>query len=207
MIGGIHRNRKIFLSITVIVILVVCMLGLNYWYKLLIKKNYYRHTLSNLILDYVLSPSKDTTLIDNMLFEDNLKALYSRQVELIELKIVENLIDQDDWKRALIRLKSIIEDKTNHEMTVSFAILLWSNLVLEHYKSLDIGYMEQSLQYLEYFVNTEQLFFGIGTLMKVLFYLETKQNILATKYINDILNLDNFSTFIKDQARTLQNKI
>jgi len=126
----------------------------------------------------------------------------NKQTELAELKIASNLIAINDSAAAMETLEAIIKNKEYHDITTSFARLLWLGLVLDEDKIPDAQQM-QSRNYLQHFSNEDQAFFATATLIKSLFYKKNNQNDLAAEHANTLLKLDNASLILKEQARAI----
>lgn len=130
----------------------------------------------------------------------------NRQEEFAELKIANLLVAAKDKEGAMKKLEEIVANKNYSEITTSLARVLWINVVLDQAKISD-ELQGKTRDYLQYFSEEDQPFFASATLMKALFYKKVGQKDLAVEYANKVLNLNDASLILKDQAKAVLSGI
>lgn len=191
-------RRALPIIITITVIIAFSMLGYN-WYQQ--KQEKHNHKIGDMFVGLISGTQNDQSLtIDSL--ENLIKISDNKQVELMELKIVGKLINDKNTVAAIERLEAIINNKDYHDITTSFARILWVSLVLDKNDISDPLKMKIR-NYLQYFVDSKQPFFASAVLMKSLFYKKNSENDLALEQANIILKLENVSMVHKEQARAI----
>ncbi len=191
--------RKLFPSIIVLAVIIAIFIAGFSWYKN--SEKIYNRKTGDMFVDFIFGGYEDEPLIGKSV-EKVIETVNNRQAELAKLKIAEIFINNNDPQGALEKLEAIIKNKDYHEITTSFARLLWISLILDKDKILDATQV-QARNYLQYFTSEEQPFFASVTLMKALFYKKNGQNDLAFEHANTLLKLKNASYFVKEQAKAL----
>ena len=165
------------------------------------KKAEHNRKIGDMFVEIISGEYGDNSAIISAL-KDLVDTSENRQAELAELKIASKLIAENNSTDALNALETIINNAEYYELTTSFARLLWIGLILDEDKLSDTMQM-QSRNYLQYFAQEDQPFFATATLMKALFYKKNKQNDLAVEYANAVLNLQDATLILKEQARAI----
>lgn len=165
------------------------------------KKAEHNRKIGDMFVEIISGEYGDNSAIISAL-KDLVDTSENRQAELAELEIAGKLIAENNSTDALNALETIINNAEYYELTTSFARLLWIGLILDEDKLSDTMQM-QSRNYLQYFAQEDQPFFATVTLMKALFYKKNKQNDLAVEYANAVLNLQEATLILKEQARAI----
>ena len=165
------------------------------------KKAEHNRKIGDMFVEIISGEYGDNSAIISAL-KDLVDTSENRQAELAELEIASKLIAENNSTDALNALETIINNAEYYELTTSFARLLWIGLILDEDKLSDTMQM-QSRNYLQYFAQEDQPFFATATLMKALFYKKNKQNDLAVEYANAVLNLQDATLILKEQARAI----
>lgn len=165
------------------------------------KKAEHNRKIGDMFVEIISGEYGDNATIISAL-KDLVDTSENRQAELADLEIASKLIAENNSTEALQALEAIINNTEYYELTTSFARLLWIGLILDEEKLSDTMQM-QSRNYLQYFAQEDQPFFATATLMKALFYKKNKQNDLAVEYANVVLNLQDATLILKEQARAI----
>jgi hypothetical protein len=165
------------------------------------KKAEHNRKIGDMFVEIISGEYGDNSAIISAL-KDLVDTSKNRQAELAELEIASKLIAENNSTDALNALETIINNAEYYELTPSFARVLWIGLILDEDKQSDTMQM-QSRNYLQYFAQEDQPFFETATLMKALFYKKNKQNDLAVEYANAVLNLQDATLILKEQARAI----
>jgi len=165
------------------------------------KKAEHNRKIGDMFVEIISGEYGDNATIISAL-KDLVDTSENRQAELADLEIASKLIAENNSTEALQALEAIINNTEYYELTTSFARLLWIGLILDEEKLSDTMQM-QSRNYLQYFAQEDQPFFATATLMKALFYKKNKQNDLAVEYVNVVLNLQDATLILKEQARAI----
>ena len=195
-------RKALPIIIVLTVFIAVSIAGYN-WYQH--KNMEHNRKIGDVFVELISGGYNDDSLTMESL-EDLVKNSENRQAELTELKIAGKLIGANDYRGAMTRLETIINNKDYYDITTSFARLLWVNLVLDETNISDAMQM-QARNYLQYFVNSDQPFFASATLMKALFYKKNAQKDLAAEYAKALLELENASLILKEQAQAILSGI
>ena len=195
--------RKIFPAVIALtVIIAICMASFS-WYRNRVESH--NQQVGDVLVDLISGEYGEKELINeslNKLIQDG----DNRQVEMAEIQSVVNLIESGNKKAAYERLESIIANADYYEITTSFARLLWLNLVLDE-KTLSDELKMKARNHMQFFENPEQAFFANATLLKAIFYKKNNQDDLAAQYAQIILNLENASLIVKEQARAILSSL
>lgn len=195
--------RKILPIIIVsTVIIAIAMASYNFYQS---RVDGHNQKVGDLFVDLISGEHGEKKLIDESLVQlvqdgDN------RQVELAEIQRIASFIDDGDVAAAMSGLEAIISTKDYYDITTSFARLLWLNLVLDE-KNISDELQMKARNYMQYFKESDQVFFVNATLLKALFYKKNNQNDLAAEYANIILNLENASLIAKEQAKAVLSSL
>ncbi|MFK7973455.1 MAG: DUF2659 family protein [Rickettsiaceae bacterium] len=157
------------------------------------------------LIDLIAHELDDQEFVQNSLIEiiHNSK---NKQTELAELQLVAHLNKTGKNLDAMLQLEKIIDNKNYHDITTSYARLLWLSMLLDQQDISDSLQMK-ARNYMNHFVNKEQVFFASATLMKAIFYQKSNQLTQAMEYAEQLIRLDNASIVIKEQAKALITNI
>ena len=191
--------RKSLPIIIILTIIIAISIAAYTWYAN--KKIEHNRKIGDMFVEIISGEYGDNSTVMSAL-KELVNTSENRQAELADLDIASKLIVENDFTDARNALEAIINNTEYYELTTSFARVLWIGLVLDEDKMSDAMQM-QSRNYLQYFKQDDQPFFAIATLMKALFYKKNNQNDLAAEYANTVLNLQDATLILKEQARAI----
>ena len=191
--------RKLFpIIIGATVVIAIAMAGYNWYQNKVISHN---REIGDMLVELASGEyGDDKATIEAM--EQLIESGENRQVELVQIKIVNRLIHGNNTIDAMKKLESIIEQKNYYEITTAYARLLWVSLVLDQ-KDLSEEMQMKARNYLQYFKDENQVFFANATLLKSFFYQKNKQNDLAAEHANSLINSPRVPIAIREQAKAL----
>ncbi|MDP4709546.1 MAG: tetratricopeptide repeat protein [Rickettsiaceae bacterium] len=191
--------RKSLPIIIILTIIIAISIAAYTWYAN--KKIEHNRKIGDMFVEIISGEYGDNSTVMSAL-KELVNTSENRQAELADLEIASKLIVENNFTDARNALEAIINNTEYYELTTSFARVLWIGLVLDEDKMSDAMQM-QSRNYLQYFKQDDQPFFAIATLMKALFYKKNNQNDLAAEYANTVLNLQDATLILKEQARAI----
>ena len=191
--------RKVFpIIITLTVIISIAMGGFS-WYQNRLES--YNQKIGDMLVDLISGEYGEKKLINESL-GNLIQDGDNRQVEMAEIQSVVNVIESGGSLAAFEQLESIIANTNYHDITRSFARLLWLNLILDE-KNVSDELKIKARNHMQYFKEPSQVFFINATLIKAVFHKKNGQSDLAAEYANAILDLESISSIIKEQARAI----
>ena len=191
--------RKVFpIIITLTVIISIAMGGFS-WYQNRLES--YNQKIGDMLVDLISGEYGEKKLINESL-GNLIQDGDNRQVEMAEIQSVVNVIESGGSLAAFEQLESIIANINDHDITRSFARLLWLNLILDE-KNVSDELKIKARNHMQYFKEPSQVFFINATLIKAVFHKKNGQSDLAAEYANAILDLESISSIIKEQARAI----
>jgi hypothetical protein len=191
--------RKLLpMIITATLVIVVIIAGYN-WYASRVTQHNQEigDLLIKLISKQYASDELTTEALANIINTSD-----NHQAELASIKLFSNKLAKGDKDGAIGMLENIISNKKYHEITNSFAAILWLNIVLDQdqFSAEDETKIRQHFQY---FKNNSQPFYATSLLLKALFYQKIKQPELAKENAEAILSLPNATEINKEQAKAI----
>lgn len=169
------------------------------WYKN--KKLEHNQRLGDILINVISNEISDKELSSN-----SLKHLVTnnenRQAELADIFTANELRASGESEAALLKLETIIANNKYQAITRSYARILWLSIILDQ-KEISESNNVKARNYMDYFVNEDQVFFMNATLLKALFYKKSGQPELAMQYANSILSFKDNSPIIKEQATAI----
>lgn len=154
---------------------------------------------------------KATIISDKKIVEDTLTSLIKNNQdnkirELAALKLVAIKISENNIDSAKTLLQEIISNKDYQNLTISYAKIIWLSLMLDR-TGLSAEEVEQVQNYLQYFENDNQEFYGIANLMKAIWYDKKGQTSLALDALKNIRSCQTLPVIINEQAKALMTTI
>jgi predicted negative regulator of RcsB-dependent stress response len=185
-------------------LLIACLIAGYNWYQNRLEQQ--QKINGDLLFDTVLGDKIESP----DLLEKSLALLaankHIRQSELAGFYFAARLASERKTNEALSLLQTMVDEKSHHALTRSYARILWLSLVLDQDEIT--GQMKiVANEYMSYFTNPEQEFFFLATLMKALFYQKTQQFALAIEGANVILGAKNADNGLKLQAKALLDRL
>jgi hypothetical protein len=194
--------RKILPIVIFLTIAIVIGMVINNWYRDdVMKKNMQR---GDILIKAV--NNTDKKLVDETLNNLIKSSDDSNISELASLKKVGIKITEGNFEQAKVLLEEIINNKNYESLTSSFARVSWLSLVIEQ-ATLSAKEKAQFEEYLKYYHNENQEFFGTASLLKAMWYMRAGQNDLAKEVLRNITSIENLPLSIKEQAKALLSKL
>lgn len=192
---------KIFFICIILVIMIAGIIYTNHCYC--INKSHNKQYVGDMLVDIMYKDRDTKTTIIPLLDNVINRGVYNNQIEIAEIQRVFCLIESNNEAIAIKCLEDIIINPQYHDLTTSFARLIWLNLILDK-KSISEEVKTKAYAYMQYFQDPQQAFFIHATLLKAIFYQKDQQYTESNKYANIILNLKIDSTkIVQDQARAI----
>jgi hypothetical protein len=198
--------RKALPMIIAAVLVIAIAIAAYSWYQH--KRTEYNRKIGDIFIQIITGEYGEYKTVKDYItaLEDFAKDADNSQEEFAELKIASLLIAAKDNEAAMKKLEEIVGNKSYSDITTALARVFWINIVLDKSKIPD-ELQVQTRNYLQYFAEPDQPFFATATLMKALFYKKVGQNDLASEYANTVLDLEDASAILKEQARAILSGI
>lgn len=191
--------RRILPIIIILTLIIAGTISGWSWYQHKIEQQYER--TGDLLLDIINQTDSADILQDFIQNNDNRQLEIARLFEIIQLTKLEQ--PSSEQQVALYeKLEQIIAEKSFHEITKSYANLLWLNLILGE-NHLSDQQKSRARDHMQYFAQEDQLFFANATILKSLFYQKIEQYDLAVQQAELVLNMPKTSSLLKDQAKAI----
>lgn len=194
--------KKILPFIIGITIFIVIGMVINNWY--LDKKSTENKELGDIFIRSLDNPDKKT--VDEVLSSLSKNHPHSKVAELAMLKRAGARIDGGDVAGAKTLFQEIINNENFSSTSKSFARISWLSLVIDQSSFTD---QEKSTidDYLKYYTDDLQEFFGTASLLKAIWYTKNNQNELAKEVLQALRSTSNLPTIIKEQALALLSRL
>jgi hypothetical protein len=183
------------------VLIVICMI-INNWYQ--DKKSKENMELGDILIKSLNNPDKKTT--DEVLSELAKNHPDNKVSEIAMLKRVGILVESSEIVKAKALLEEIVNSKHSGSTTKSFARVAWLSLVIDQPQMTE---KEKDIfqEYLKYYTDDSQEFFGTASLLKAIWFEKNNQNELAKEVLIALKSASNIPAIIKEQARALLAKL
>ena len=203
-----ERNFRAFKkSLPVIIIIttfVACIMLLVEWYNN--TQLEYHEKVGDNFVDFVLATPHEKPELLAQSLDSFVQNTDNNQVQLAEIKYVENLIAIGEVNQAISKLDQIIANKEYLNITVACARIITLQLFL-NMSELSAQQQAKADNYMKYFINEEQPFYMTATLLKAFYYKKYNEPELAKLYANKILKMKNASDILIEQAKALLSQI
>lgn len=158
-------------------------------------------SMDNLALEKTVDNSLMQQLLENLITKNN-----NRARELAALKRVNLKIAAKDYEAAKALLEQIIGNRDYCETTTAYARIAWLGLVIDELKISDSD-KDKLQQYLRYFNNETQEFFGTASIIKAIWSIRNHDRTTALSVLKAVMALSSAPTVIKQQAKALLSTI
>jgi len=194
--------RKILPIVIFLTIVTVIGMIINNWYR----DDAMRRNMQRGDILIKATNNDDKKLVDKTLTDLIKNSDDSNISELASLKRVGIKITEGNFEQAKILLEEIINNENYESLTSSFARVSWLSLMIEQ-PILSVKEKGQFEEYLKYYHNENQEFFGTASLLKAIWFIRAGQNDLAKEVLRSITSIDNLPLSIKEQAKALLSKL
>ena len=194
--------KKILPFVIAITILIVVGMVVNDRYQA--KKIEENKELGDIFIKAI--NNSDKKIVDEVLKQLPQDNASNRINELALLKRAGLFIDNGDTDGAKAIFEEIISNKEIESTTSSFARISWLSLVIDQ-PNITEKDKETLQEYLKYYTNESQEFFGTASLLKAIWFEKNNQNELAKEELIALKSLENLPASIKKQATALLSRL
>ncbi len=157
--------------------------------------------LGDILAKSIYTITDDKTLIVKSLDELAQKN-DSKLSELALLQQVNIKVAEQDYLTTRALLEKIIQRKNCSDITASYARLAWLNLAIDNDNRSEQE-NKQLQEYLQFFKNESQIFFGHANLIKAIWLNKNGQVQLAKDTLKNIISLNKVPSAVKKQAKAM----
>jgi hypothetical protein len=196
-------KRILPIIVGVVCIIVACIFINNFYQN---KQSTHNAKIGDELLSIGFNNDKnlDITVLDKIINDSG-----TRAVELAFLKKIATLVAKQDYNEAKDLLTQVIDDKgSNHfsEVTREYSKLIWLGLVIQD-DSAPEGDKAKFEKYANDFHDDKQVFFGLASIIKALWYSRGGNVMEAEKALKFVIDSSNMPEITQMQARALLTTI
>ena len=183
-------------------IIIVILMIVNSWYQdSKIKEN---KELGDIFIKAINNSNEKT--VDEVLKHLPQNSSSNKIGELALLKQAGIRVNNGDIEGAKTLFQEIASNKEVESTTSSFARIAWLSLVIDQ-PNIDEKDKETLQEYLKYYTNESQEFFGTASILKALWFEKNNQDELAKEVLITLKSLENIPASIKKQATALLSRL